>query len=114
MSIVLAIVEIVIRALLPALLSGATPAVQDGARQSLLRKALQDRVRDVWGPLVLVMLLTAGCNRTIYVQPGEPVRIRETIKNAKVWVMDKEGQPTPGVMDIPAGWFALPVDLKEH
>ena len=106
-------VEIIVRALLPALLSGARPDVQDGARQPLLRKALQDRVRQVWGPLLLVVLLT-GCTRTILIPPGEPVRIRETIKNAKVWVIDKDGKPVAGVVDIPPGWYALPVDLKEQ
>jgi len=114
MTLLLAIIEIIVRALLPALLSGATPVVQDGARQPLLRKALEDRVRQVWGPLLLVVLLGTGCTRTILIPAGEPVRIRETIRNAKVWVVDKDGQPTPGVLDIPEGWYALPVDLKEQ
>jgi len=38
-------------------------------------------------------LLLAGCaTRTIYVPDGEPARLRETICDAKVWVMDAGGR----------------------
>lgn len=52
-----------------------------------------------------------GCSRakrTVYVPDGSPVRIRETIKHAPVWVMDENGVWIPGSVDIPEGWFALP------
>ena len=54
----------------------------------------------------------AGCShtRTIYVPAGEPVRLRETIRKAKVWVAGEDGKPVAGVMDLPEGWYALPVD----
>ena len=44
---------------------------------------------------------------------GEPVRLRETIRNAKVWVVDKNGEPIASVMDLPEGWYALPLGRKE-
>ena len=44
---------------------------------------------------------------------GEPVRLRETIRDAKVWVMGSDGQPVAGRMDLPEGWFALPVDGED-
>jgi len=61
-------------------------------------------------PFLLPILLLAGCVRTIYVPHGTPVRLRETVKDVKVWVKDAGGEPVAGKMDIPEGWYALPVD----
>ena len=50
----------------------------------------------------------SGCGtRTVYVPPGEPVRLRETIR-AKVWVADRQGIEVPAEMDLPEGWYCLP------
>ena len=57
-----------------------------------------------------VFSLALGCSRakrTVYVPSGSPVRIRQTIKAAPVWVMDENGLWIPGAMDIPEGWYAL-------
>lgn len=54
--------------------------------------------------------LAFGCSRakrTVYVPDGSPVRIRETLKNSAVWVMDENGIWIPGTIDIPEGWFAM-------
>ena len=65
--------------------------------------------RLIW--FLLPILLLAGCAvRTVYVPHGTPVRLRETIHNAKVWVKDADGKPVAGRMDLPEGWFCLPVD----
>ena len=62
-------------------------------------------------PLLLPILLLAGCTaRTVYVPHGTPVRLRETIHNAKVWVKDADGKPVAGRMDVPKGWYALPLE----
>jgi len=65
--------------------------------------------------LLIVVTLLAGCAaRTVYVPDGTPVRLRETVRNAKVWVKDADGEPVAGQMDIPEGWYALPLDdIKE-
>jgi len=65
--------------------------------------------------LLPILLLTsgAGCVRTIYVPHGTPVRLRQTVKNAKVWVKDADGKPVAGKMDIPNGWYALPLEEDE-
>jgi len=65
--------------------------------------------------LLPILLLTsgAGCVRTIYVPHGTPVRLRETVKNAKVWVKDADGKPVAGRMDVPEGWYALPMPEEE-
>ena len=55
-----------------------------------------------------------GCfTRTIYIPPGKAVRLRQTIPNAKVWVMDADGKPVAGTMDLPEGWFCLDVPPEE-
>ena len=62
--------------------------------------------------LLPILLLTsgAGCVRTIYVPHGTPVRLRETVKDVKVWVKDADGEPVAGRMDIYEGWYALPLE----
>jgi len=66
--------------------------------------------------LLPILLLTsgAGCVRTIYVPHGTPVRLRQTVKNAKVWVKDADGKPVAGRMDIPNGWYALPMSEEDE
>jgi hypothetical protein len=51
---------------------------------------------------------SSGCfTRTIYVPDGAPVRLRQDIPNAKVWVSDREGKPVPGKMTLKEGWYCL-------
>lgn len=58
---------------------------------------------------VFVIVCLSGCvTRTVLVPPGEPVRLRETVRNAKVWVADKDGKEILGVVDLPEGWYCLP------
>lgn len=108
---VIAILEVVLRALLPAIFKASKHTAEDGATQAELRERLRRKVRKTWrlGVLVLlVILLLPGCGtRTIYVPPGEPVRLRETIRDAKVWVLDATGKPVAGVMDLAEGWYVL-------
>jgi len=68
--------------------------------------------RLIW--FLLPILLLAGCAvRTVYVPHGTLVRLRETVKDVKVWVKDTDGQPVAGKMDLPEGWYALPLDAEE-
>jgi len=63
--------------------------------------------------IALVIGLT-GCGvRTIYVPHGTPVRLRETVRGVKVWVKDADGTPRAGKMDMPEGWYCLPVDVED-
>jgi len=64
-------------------------------------------------PFLLPILLLTGCVRTIYVPHGTPVRLRETVKDVKVWVKDSGGEPVAGKMDLAEGWYALPLDDEE-
>lgn len=65
-------------------------------------------------PLLIPILLLTGCVRTIYVPHGTPVRLRETVKDVKVWVKDSGGEPVAGRMDLYEGWFALPMPADEE
>ncbi len=70
-------------------------------------------------PFLIPILLLTGCGsgslftRTIYVPHGTPVRLRETVEDVKVWVKDADGQPVAGKMDLPEGWYSLPMPEDE-
>ena len=108
------VIALVLGVLLDLFSKRARPTAEEGDADAQLRDRLRQRVRQYW-PVVLVgMLLLSGCGagapfvRTIYVPDGTPVRLRETIKGAKVWVKDADGQAVPGRMDLPEGWYCLP------
>ena len=110
------ILEAVLRALLPVLAERSQPTAEDAAPQTDLRDRLRAQVRATWRRRATVLLLAAvvvlasGCGtRTIYVPDGTPVRLRETIHSAKVWVLDADGKPVASRMDLPEGWYCLPV-----
>lgn len=69
-----------------------------------------------WKTLLLLTIFASGCLlgclgvRTVYVKPGQPVRLRETIRSAKVWVAGSDGKWLESVMDLPEGWYALSDD----
>lgn len=112
----IAILVAILQVLLPALFKATEKTAEDSAGQPELKKRLRARVRQTWATvlLLLCMLLFSGCGaRTIYVPDGEPVRLRETIHGAKVWVKDQHGQNVPGTMDLPEGWYALPLGDEE-
>ena len=101
-------------ALIPALVKACRRTSQDAGTQPKLRNRLRDRIRKTWFPCIaLLAVLCAGCARTIYVPHGEPVRLRETVKDVKVWVMGPDGKPVAGKMDLPEGWYALPMEPGE-
>jgi len=61
---------------------------------------------------LLIAAFASGCGaftRTIYITDGTPVRLREPIKGAKVWTLDKDGEPVASRVDLPEGWYVLPM-----
>ena len=114
MKALVAILVAILQVLLPALFKAAKKTAEDSAGQPELKKRLRERVRQTWVVVLLCMLLLGGCGtRTIYVPHGEPVRLRETIRGAKVWVKDQNGQAVAGKMDLPEGWYALAMPAEE-
>jgi hypothetical protein len=71
-------------------------------------------------PFLFPLMFLTGCGsgslftRTIYTPHGTPVRLRETVPDVKVWVKDADGEVVPGEMDLPEGWYALPIDNDEE
>jgi len=114
-AILTAVLTVVLRVVLPALLKRGRPSVENADARRALRRRLREKVLQTWGKAGAVLLLaailwgTSGCQspRTIYVPDGTPVRLRETIRKAKVWILDGDLKPVAGVMDLPEGWFCL-------
>jgi hypothetical protein len=110
-----ALIAAVLRALLPWVVKQSRPTAEDADPDRATREKLRNKVRKHWLILAFVLpILICGCGvRTIYVPHGTPVRLRETVKDVKVWVKDANGEPVAGKMDIPEGWYALPDDNDE-
>ena len=114
-TVLIVVLGSVLRVLFPFLAEKSKSTAEDGARQVDLRDRLRKRVRETWKNATRLLicaaavLLVAGCGaRTIYVPDGTPVRLRETVHSAKVWVLDAQGRPVEGMMDLPEGWYCLP------
>ncbi|MCL1999975.1 MAG: hypothetical protein FWG74_00955 [Planctomycetes bacterium] len=88
---------------------------EDARPQPELRSRLQSRVRARWGQRVmtvgmmaLALVCLAGCGvKIIFVETGDPVRLRKPVKRAAVWVMDENGKPVASRVTLPAGWYVL-------
>ena len=59
-------------------------------------------------PLLLIACATGCGTRTVYIKPGDPVRLRKTISGAEVWAQDKDGKWVAGSVDLSEGWYVLP------
>ena len=61
---------------------------------------------------LLLVILTFGCSTppfstTVYVPSGTPVRLREDICAAKIWVM-VNGKAEPTTLTLKNGWYVVP------
>ena len=115
MNAIITFLVALLRALIPALVQASKDTAEEGSRAHEVRDRLRKRVRETWskaariGVLAICLVSLSGCfTRTIYVPDGTPVRLRETIRKAKVWVLDKDGNPVAGELDLPEGWYCLP------
>jgi hypothetical protein len=63
---------------------------------------------------VFVLVFLFACtNKVVYVPHGDAVKLRQDIKNVKVWVKTKDGEIVPGKMDLHNGWYCLPLEDDE-
>lgn len=118
MSAIISILIPILQALLPSLIKAFKPSSEDGARVPELRERLRRQVRGTWGrtalPILLLAVLSACTTHSVYVPDGTPVRLRETVELAKVWILDAEGIPIASTMDLPEGWYVLPLADEER
>ena len=111
MKYLVALLTVILRGLLPALFKKAKDTAEDADPQTELRDRLRRQVRKTWFLIPIAFILFSGCvMRTVYVPHGTPVRLRETIPQAKVWVKDSQGEPVKGRIDLHEGWFCLAVE----
>lgn len=74
-------------------------------------QAKQKMKKEGWGIFIIVAILSlSGCTmftRTVYVPDGSAIRLRQDLKNVKIWAKQKDGATAEGRMDIPEGWFCF-------
>ena len=118
MSALLTILASLLSAILPALLQYLKPSSEEGSRAPVLRDRLRSRIRGTWGSagaLVLLMALLVGCTtHSVYVPDGTPVRLRESLEDVKVWILDAGGKPVASEIDLPEGWYVLPMPEDDN
>ena len=115
MNFLLSLVLALLKLFVPALKSAAKDECEDAPRQPVLKNELKSKIRAAgWSViLALTVLPASGCFiKSVYVPHGEPVRLRETVEDAKIWVMTADG-PRASTMDLPEGWYCLPLDEEE-
>ena len=122
--------EAIIKAILDALLAFFWPRMtkpkeaEDGEKmnnreEKLKRKIKRDRMKKekllVWVLVGISFGVLNGCaTKTIYVPDGKAVQLRQQVKNVRVWVFDKDGKRVAGKMNLPEGWYALPLEEEEE
>ena len=64
----------------------------------------------------IIFAVIVGCGgKVIYLDPGDAVRLRQDVKNVKVWVKTKDGEIIPTKTDLKEGGFYMMLtgdDLK--
>ena len=64
--------------------------------------------------LCVIALSVSGCSliptRTIYVPPGRSVRLRQDIKNVKIWIKDAKGEVRASTLTLKEGWFVMSME----
>ena len=78
------------------------------------KKGLRIKFTKTVGVIALAILISSCGYKTVYVPHGDAVRLRERVKNVKVWVKTKDGDIVPGKMDLPDGWYCLPLDDEKE
>jgi len=112
MSVIISFVVSLLKVFLPVIIEKSKDTMEDSKADPEIKRKLKSQIRAAWGgaALFVILMFIPGCfTRTIYVPDGTPVRLREPIKKAKIWVLDKDGKAVKGTMDLPEGWYALPL-----
>lgn len=96
---------------------GRKPSAREGGGKPELREALKSKLHNKLKIAVCAAFLClVGCNatKTVYVPDGSPLRLREDIASAKVWVwVEDEKRWVVGELTIPEGWYCLELSEDE-
>ena len=112
MKVLAAVIAGIVKVLLEWAVSNWKKTAQDSNPDSKLKAKLTKAVKDARTKVIilLIVLTVTGCaTRTIYVSDGDPVRLRQDVKNVKIWVYDLNGEPVASIITLPEGWYCLPV-----
>jgi hypothetical protein len=66
--------------------------------------------------VLLIVVFVSGCaifTRTVYVPDGKAVRLRQDVKNVKIWVKEVGGNTAEGRMTLKEGWYCKPMPQEE-
>lgn len=99
-SIVIAILEYI-----AGLIKSERPTVAKKGDTSKVKKAAMNKIKHTI-ILMSVIWLLGGCYKTVYVEPGDAIRLREPVKGVKVWVKVGEAWEA-SEMTLPEGWYCL-------
>lgn len=109
------LIAALVKLFIPVIEDASKDTVIDAAPQGELKQRLQSQIKSAgWIAALMIGFSLSGCgDRAILVPSGTPVKIRETIPQAKVWILDKQKRQVATKMDIPAGWYALSLSETE-
>jgi hypothetical protein len=101
-------------ALLPGIIKellNIKPTMAEGKSDGRTEKRLKKKIKKRWSksklPLIVFIIIFAGCGvKTVYVPEGDAVKLRETLKDVKVWVKPaKPAEPIAGKLTLYEGWY---------
>ena len=102
-SIIIAILEFI-----AGLIKSERPQVAAKGDASKIKKAAAKKIKGLGLTIFLMsgIWLLGGCYKTVYIEPGDAVRLRETVKGVKVWVK-VDGAWEASEMTLPEGWYCI-------
>jgi len=111
MEVLIALALGLLKIILPAILNKSNDSYAEAHRQKDLTMNIKSRINNVWGQRLSVLLLccflSACYTKTIYVPDQVPVRLRQELKDVKVWVVAEDGSVYESTMDLKEGWFVI-------
>lgn len=99
-TIIIAVLQIVLNMIL-----NAKKKLVKETKNPSIKKAQLKKIRNMLLVIVFVSIFSGCVTRVVYIEPGSSVRLRQPVKNCKVWV-NVEGEWEEAIMTVPEGWYA--------
>ena len=113
------VVELILKSLAGAIVQAAPDTTEVAKPDMQVKKAMENKIKaalKIATSSILILMLAGGCfTKTVYVEAGTPVKLRQSVPNVLVWIPDSKGKLTAGEVTIPEGWWACNLsstDLK--